>query len=47
MKRRLAGLIAAFALALDVSTLAALANGTFTRSHEKLVRGKTDAPPKL
>jgi NADP-dependent 3-hydroxy-3-methylglutaryl-CoA reductase len=47
MKRRLAGLIAAFALALDVSTAAALANGTFTQSHERLARGKLDSLPKL
>lgn len=46
-KRRLAGLVAAFALALDVSTAAALANGTFTQSHERLARGKSDALSKL
>jgi hydroxymethylglutaryl-CoA reductase len=38
MKRRLAGLVAAFALALDLSTLAAIASGTFTQSHERLAR---------
>jgi hydroxymethylglutaryl-CoA reductase len=47
MKRRLAGLAAAFALALDVSNCAAIANGTFTGSHKKLARGVTDASPKL
>ena len=47
MKRRLAGLAAAFALALDVSTCAAIANGTFTGSHKKLARGVADASPKL
>jgi NADP-dependent 3-hydroxy-3-methylglutaryl-CoA reductase len=41
MKRRLAGLIAAFALALDISTSAAIANDTFTGSHKRLARGKT------
>jgi hydroxymethylglutaryl-CoA reductase len=39
-KHRLAGLIAAFALALDVSTSAAISSGTFTQSHERLARGK-------
>lgn len=47
MKKRLAGLIAAFALALDVSTSAAIANGTFTRSHERLARGKIGLESKL
>ena len=46
-KGRLAGLVAAFALALDVSTCAALANDTFTHSHERLARGKQDARSKL
>ncbi|PSN58529.1 hydroxymethylglutaryl-CoA reductase [Corynespora cassiicola Philippines] len=46
-KRRLAGLIAAFALALDVSTAAAVANGTFTRSHENLARGKVYRASKI
>jgi NADP-dependent 3-hydroxy-3-methylglutaryl-CoA reductase len=45
-KHRLAGLIAAFALALDISTLAALASGTFTQSHERFARG-TDATRSL
>ncbi|KAF2176728.1 hypothetical protein K469DRAFT_606158, partial [Zopfia rhizophila CBS 207.26] len=40
MKRRLAGLIASFALALDVTTSAAIANDTFTQSQERLARGK-------
>ncbi|KAH7108750.1 hydroxymethylglutaryl-CoA reductase [Dendryphion nanum] len=40
MKKRLAGLVACFALALDLSTVAAIANGTFTQSHERLARGK-------
>ncbi|KAE8147161.1 hydroxymethylglutaryl-CoA reductase [Aspergillus avenaceus] len=39
-KRRLAGMIAAFAVALDASTSAAIANDTFTRSHMKLARGE-------
>jgi NADP-dependent 3-hydroxy-3-methylglutaryl-CoA reductase len=39
MKRRLAGLIAAFALALDTSTIAAVSSNTFTQSHERLARG--------
>lgn len=39
MKRRLAGLIAAFALALDVSTVSALTTNTFSRAHERLRRG--------
>ncbi|RAH67591.1 hydroxymethylglutaryl-CoA reductase [Aspergillus aculeatinus CBS 121060] len=37
-KGRLAGVIASFALALDISTLAAITNGTFTASHYKLAR---------
>ncbi|KAL5354075.1 hypothetical protein ACLOAV_000160 [Pseudogymnoascus australis] len=42
-KQRLAGLIASFSLALDISTVAAIANGTFSKSHERLARtgGKT------
>lgn len=47
MKRRLAGLTAAFALALDLSTCAAVATGTFTESHKRLARGMVDTPPKL
>ncbi|KAL2008563.1 hypothetical protein VTN00DRAFT_6757 [Thermoascus crustaceus] len=39
MKRRLAGLIAAFALALDVSTLSAVTSHGFTSAHERLRRG--------
>ncbi|PYH91154.1 substrate-binding domain of hmg-CoA reductase [Aspergillus ellipticus CBS 707.79] len=35
-KRRLAGLIAAFALALDLSTIAAFTNDTFAQSHDRL-----------
>jgi hydroxymethylglutaryl-CoA reductase len=42
MKRRLAGLIAAFAIALDVSTSAAIVNNTFTQSHRRLARGKIE-----
>ncbi|KFY47729.1 hypothetical protein V496_10474 [Pseudogymnoascus sp. VKM F-4515 (FW-2607)] len=37
-KQRLAGLIASFSLALDISTVAAIANGTFSKSHERLAR---------
>lgn len=40
-KGELAGLIACFALALDLSTLAAIANDTFTASHMQLARGGT------
>ncbi|KAH8743035.1 hydroxymethylglutaryl-CoA reductase, partial [Diaporthe sp. PMI_573] len=40
MKGRLAGLIAAFALALDASTSAAIANNTFTQSHMRLARSE-------
>ncbi|TDZ38232.1 3-hydroxy-3-methylglutaryl-coenzyme A reductase [Colletotrichum spinosum] len=40
MKGRLAGIIASFALGLDVSTSAAIANDTFTRSHMVLARGE-------
>ncbi|KAH8752828.1 hydroxymethylglutaryl-CoA reductase [Diaporthe sp. PMI_573] len=40
MKGRLAGVIAAFALALDASTSAAIANDTFTQSHMCLARGE-------
>ena len=46
-KRRLAGLVACFALALDISTLAAVASGHFTQSHEKLARGKSEESAKL
>jgi NADP-dependent 3-hydroxy-3-methylglutaryl-CoA reductase len=46
-KRRLAGLVAAFALALDVSTCAAIASGTFTASHQRFARGEAHERPKL
>ncbi|GMG28722.1 unnamed protein product [Aspergillus oryzae var. brunneus] len=46
-KHRLAGLIASFSLALDISTLAALATQTFSRSHEKLARGRWSPETKL
>ncbi|KAM0362966.1 hypothetical protein ACHAO7_010162 [Fusarium culmorum] len=39
-KQRLAGLIAAFSLALDLSTSAAITNNTFTASHMRLGRGQ-------
>ncbi|KAJ4330209.1 hypothetical protein N0V87_010191 [Didymella glomerata] len=41
-KRRLAGLIACFCMALDVSTAAAIASGGFTDAHKKLAREKGD-----
>ncbi|CAI6091405.1 unnamed protein product [Clonostachys chloroleuca] len=44
-KEKLAGLMASFALALDISTAAAIANDTFTASHMRLARG--EAKPKL
>lgn len=37
-KRKLAGLVACFCMALDVSTAAAIASGEFTKAHEKLAR---------
>lgn len=43
MKGRLAGVIAAAALALEASTSAAVANDTFTRSHMRLARGEHDS----
>ncbi|KAF1358201.1 substrate-binding domain of hmg-CoA reductase [Lizonia empirigonia] len=46
-KRRLAGLVACFALALDISTLAAIASGHFAQSHERLARGKVEESSKL
>ncbi|KAJ6118254.1 hydroxymethylglutaryl-coenzyme A reductase family protein [Penicillium samsonianum] len=46
-KCRLAGLIASFALALDVSTAAAVTNNTFAASHYKLGRSTGDAQHKL
>ncbi|KAJ3454280.1 hypothetical protein MRS44_018272 [Fusarium solani] len=39
-KERLAGLVAAFCLALDASTSSAIANDTFTASHMRLARGE-------
>ncbi|KAM0363045.1 hypothetical protein ACHAO7_010946 [Fusarium culmorum] len=42
-KQRLASLIAAFALALDLSTSAAITNDTFTASHMRLGRGQERA----
>ncbi|KAB8067868.1 hydroxymethylglutaryl-CoA reductase [Aspergillus leporis] len=44
-KRKLAGMIAAFAVALDASTSAAIANDTFTKSHMKLARGEIYGSP--
>lgn len=41
-KRKLAGLVACFCMALDVSTAAAIASGGFTDAHKKLARGKLD-----
>jgi hydroxymethylglutaryl-CoA reductase len=41
-KWRLAGLVACFAMALDISTLAAVASGGFTDSHKRLARGKSE-----
>jgi len=38
-KKRLAGTIASFALALDISTSAAVATNTFAESHQRLARG--------
>jgi NADP-dependent 3-hydroxy-3-methylglutaryl-CoA reductase len=38
-KKRLAGTIASFALALDISTSAAAATNTFAESHQRLARG--------
>ncbi|KAJ5244031.1 hypothetical protein N7489_004127 [Penicillium chrysogenum] len=45
MKPRLAGLIAAFSLALEISTAAAAATNTFTQSHERLARAKQGNNP--
>jgi hydroxymethylglutaryl-CoA reductase len=42
-ERRLAGLIGAFALALDISTFAAIANNTVTQSHATLARSEGSA----
>ncbi|KAH6616396.1 hmg-CoA reductase [Boeremia exigua] len=41
-KRRLAGLIACFCMALDISTAAAIASGGFTDAHKKLARDAAD-----
>ncbi|GFG17956.1 3-hydroxy-3-methylglutaryl-coenzyme A reductase [Aspergillus lentulus] len=38
-KKRLAGIIASFALALDISTSAAAATNTFAESQQRLARG--------
>ncbi|KAJ5487003.1 hydroxymethylglutaryl-coenzyme A reductase family protein [Penicillium desertorum] len=46
-KVRLAGLIASFALALDVSTAGAISNNTFAASHHKFGRSTSPIPPKL
>ncbi|KAJ9263797.1 hypothetical protein DTO195F2_2714 [Paecilomyces variotii] len=42
-KHRLAGLIASFSLALDLSSAAAVACGEFSRSHQKYGRSQRDA----
>jgi len=42
---RLAEIIAAFCLALDISTLSALANDEFAKSHERLGRKQRNAAP--
>ncbi|CAI6099039.1 unnamed protein product [Clonostachys chloroleuca] len=39
-KEKLAGLMASFALALEISTIAAISNGTFSDSHMRLARGE-------
>lgn len=39
-KRRLAGLVACFSMALDISTAAAIASGGFTDAHKRLARDK-------
>ncbi|KAF9697229.1 hypothetical protein EKO04_004676 [Ascochyta lentis] len=41
-KRRLAGLVACFCMALDISTAAAIASGGFTDAHKRLARDKAD-----
>jgi NADP-dependent 3-hydroxy-3-methylglutaryl-CoA reductase len=46
-KGRLAGLIASFALALDVSTVAAITNSTFAASHYKFGRSPAGIQSKL
>lgn len=47
MKKRLTSLIAFFALALEISTGAAIVNNTFIKSHKKIERGKDIEDPKL
>ncbi|KAJ5682421.1 hydroxymethylglutaryl-coenzyme A reductase family protein [Penicillium macrosclerotiorum] len=42
-KGRLAGLIASFALALDMSTVAAITNNTFAASHRKFARSSGES----
>lgn len=42
-KGRLAGMIASFALALDVSTVAAITNNTFSSGHHELARSGTSS----
>ncbi len=42
---RLAEIIASFCLALDISTLSALASDEFAKSHERLGRQRRTAPP--
>ncbi|KAM0414631.1 hypothetical protein ACHAPT_013525 [Fusarium lateritium] len=42
-KHALAGIIASFALALDVSTLAAVSNNTFSDAHMRFARGEARA----
>ncbi|KAJ5611495.1 hydroxymethylglutaryl-coenzyme A reductase family protein [Penicillium herquei] len=46
-KGRLAGLIASFSLALDISTVAAVTNNTFSASHYRLARAPRKARSKL
>ncbi|KAJ5656624.1 hydroxymethylglutaryl-coenzyme A reductase family protein [Penicillium longicatenatum] len=46
-KGRLAGLIASFALALDISTVAAVTNNTFAASHYRLARSTRALQSKL
>ncbi|CAG7939305.1 unnamed protein product [Penicillium olsonii] len=43
-KEQLAGLIASFALALEISTGAAVASNTFSESHQRLARGVDSLP---
>ncbi|KAJ5726019.1 hydroxymethylglutaryl-coenzyme A reductase family protein [Penicillium malachiteum] len=46
-KGRLAGLIASFSLALDMSTVAAVTNNTFAASHYRFARAPRNAQSKL